>query len=45
VADHLARARDDFDQQPQLGGDLAVMPLLLDEVLGQCDSAHAASAK
>ena len=45
IADRLACARDHFDQEPQLGRDLPVMPLLLDQVLGESDAAHAASIR
>jgi hypothetical protein len=41
--DVLAGARDDFDQQPQLGRDATVLALLLDQVLREADAFHDAS--
>jgi hypothetical protein len=38
MADALAGARHHLDQQAQLPGDVAVLALLLDEVLGQADA-------
>jgi hypothetical protein len=40
VADGLAGAGDDFDQQAQLGRDRVVLALFFDQVLGKADAFH-----
>ncbi|MNC89086.1 hypothetical protein D3C83_49840 [compost metagenome] len=40
MTDCFACTRDDFDEQSQLGRNAAVIALLLDEILGECDPMH-----
>src|SRR5690606_32595043 len=40
MADGLAGTRNDFDQQAQFGGNVVVLALLFDQILGKTDAFH-----